>query len=168
MRGLRYSLPLCAWLLIVGPSHTSASSVFRCVDSTGHVTFTRHGCSSEQEQQLQNAYNPTPGSGKPVPLAKPAKAPSSAPATTRADVVVVGERESPCGTPLSGSERREAMIKRHVRAGMTQDDVVSMFGRPDQTSSRNGEQRFQYRDRQGNSRTVNFDDSGCVKMPKRR
>ena len=168
MRGLRYYLPLCAWLLMLGNSPASASTVFRCVDSAGHVTFTRHGCSTEQEQQLQDAYNPTPGSGKPVSLAKPAKVPNTPAANNRNEVVVVGERVSPCGTPLSGSERREAMIKRQVRAGMNQDDIVSMLGRPDQTSSRNGEQRYQYRDRQGNSRTVNFDGSGCVKVPKRR
>jgi hypothetical protein len=46
---------------------------------------------------------------------------------------------------------------------MTRADVESILGKPDRVSSQNGQTRYRYRDRQGNSRSVSFDEAGCVK-----
>jgi hypothetical protein len=152
-------------VIVLCPTSTPASTVFRCEDASGHITFTLQGCPAEQAQHLQNAYNPTPSSGKPIPLAKTAKSsrkkakePESASA-----LVVVGEKQDGCGNRVVGSERREAVIKQQIRSGMTQSDVESSLGTPEKISRQNGQTRYHYRDQQGNSRQVSFDEAGCVK-----
>lgn len=161
MHGLRRAA-FCAILLC--PTPLLASTVFRCEDANGHVTFTLQGCPSEQQQYLQDAHNATPGSGKPIPLAKkPARsAPRTATETSR-ELVVVGEQQDGCGNLISGSQRRTAMIKQQIRSGMTRTDVESALGTPDRISRQNGQTRYHYRDQQGNSRQVSFDEAGCVK-----
>lgn len=138
-----------------------AATVFRCEDAEGHITFTQLGCPSEDSQTLQKAYNPTPGNGQPVPLANPTR--SSAPRQKSGTAVVVGEQNDGCGNRVTGSARREAMIRKEVRAGMTLADVESMLGKPDKVSSQNGQLRYQYLERNGRSRQVSFDEDRCVK-----
>lgn len=152
---------LCAALLYPSPA-LLASTVFRCVDAAGHVTFTLNGCPTDQDQQLQNAHNPTPGGGKPVPMARPGKATHQEKRET-GTVLVVGERQDGCGNQVTGTARREAMVKQEIRAGMTRADVESALGRPDRISRQNGQTRYHYRDAKGNSRQVSFDESGCVR-----
>jgi hypothetical protein len=156
MHGL-HRAAFCAILLC--PTPLLAATVFRCEDANGHVTFTLQGCTSEQQQYLQDAHNATPSSGKPIPLA-PAAQPSRRAASK---LVIVGERQDGCGNLISGSERRAAMIKQQIRSGMTRADVESAFGTPDKISRQNGQTRYHYRDQQGNSRQVSFDETGCVK-----
>ncbi|NQD92346.1 DUF4124 domain-containing protein [Pseudomonas sp. CrR25] len=151
----------CATLLC--PTPLLASTVFRCEDANGHITFTQQGCAIEHDQQLQSAYNPTPGSGKPIPLAKSGKTPRAAPKAKASEPVVVGELQDGCGNQVTGSTRRDAIVKRQIRSGMTRADVESSLGTPDKTSSQNGQTRYHYRDRQGNTRQVSFDEAGCVK-----
>ena len=162
MHGL-LRLTLCA-LLLCPCSVALAATVQRCEDANGHLTFTLQGCPGEQHTQLQQADNPTPGSGKAVPLAKPSKHKRSPrKSKTASRLVVVGEHQDGCGNRLSSSERRSAIIGQRVRAGMTQRDVESALGKPDKISSQNGQTRYQYRDEKGHSRQVSFDESGCVR-----
>ncbi len=157
-----YCAAFCATLLY--PGWSQATTVYRCEDGNGHSTFTLQGCPEEQEQYLQNADNPTPSSGKAVPLAKTAGRRRTAAGTaTDSRLVVVGEREDGCGNRVTGRARRDAMIKQRIRSGMTRADVESSLGKPDTISSQNGQTRYHYRDRQGNSRQVSFDEAGCVK-----
>lgn len=162
MHGLRRAA-FCAILLC--PPPLLASTVFRCEDVNGHVTFTLQGCSTEQAQYLQDAHNPTPSSGKAVPLAKTAKSSRSKTKEKNgaSELVVVGESQDGCGNLVTGSERRTAIIKQQIRSGMHRSDVESSLGTPDKISSQNGQTRYHYRDQQGNSRQVSFDEAGCVK-----
>ena len=159
----------CVAFCVIALSSCGAlgATVFRCEDLQGHVTFTLQGCPTEQAQYLQDAYNPTPGSGKPTPLAKAPKSSRSktkAKETSEADgLVVVGEKQDGCGNRVTGSERREAVIKQQIRSGMTRDDVESSLGTPDRISRQNGQTRYHYRDPQGNTRQISFDEAGCVK-----
>lgn len=160
MHGL-HRAAFCAILLC--PPPLLASTVFRCEDPSGHVTFTLQGCPAGQLQYLQDANNPTPGSGKPTPLAKPSKPSRSKAAEKPSELVVVGGQEDGCGNLVTGSERRTAIIKQQIRSGMHRSDVESSLGTPDRISSQNGQTRYHYRDQQGNSRQVSFDEAGCVK-----
>ncbi len=155
----------CATLLCPSPL-LLASTVFRCEDASGHTTFTQQGCPTAHAQQLQNADNPTPGSGKPVPLAKTVKGINSRKTSKGAKaskLVIVGEQQDGCGNRVTGNARRAAMIQKEVRAGMTRADVESALGKPDKISSQNGQQRYQYQDQAGRSRQVSFDENGCVR-----
>ena len=156
--------PILYVLLLYPCSNALAATVQRCEDPNGHPTFTLQGCPGEQQPQLQQADNPTPGNGKAIPLAKPSKQKRSTRKSKAANkLVIVGERQDGCGNQLSNSERRSAIIGQRIRAGMTQKDVESALGKPDKISSQNGQTRYQYRDEKGNSRQVSFDESGCVR-----
>lgn len=153
---------ICAILLC--PAPLLASSVFRCEDEKGHVTFTRHGCASSQQQQIQNTHNPRPGSGAAVPLARP-QPEHNEPASrgTGSTLTVVGEQQDGCGNAVTGSARREAIIRKQVRAGMTRSDVESALGKPERISRRNGQTTYHYASQHNSERrTVVFDQDDCV------
>ncbi|WP_457980936.1 outer membrane protein assembly factor BamE [Ectopseudomonas composti] len=163
MRGRHFAALLAAaFLYPIADSY--AASVFRCVGADGHVTFTRHGCSDDQEQHLQDARNHTPSSGKAIPLADPDRRTATASASS-GELVIVGQQDDGCGNLLSSSERRQAIIRKEVRRGMSRADVESSLGKPDRVTSSNGQQRYHYREKRkgGSSRQVSFDEAGCVK-----
>ncbi|MFZ3184069.1 MAG: DUF4124 domain-containing protein [Pseudomonas sp.] len=154
----------CASLLY-SSNPTLAASVYRCEDDSGHITFTLQGCATNQKLQVQNADNPRPGDGKPVLLAKSKKHPrrSKAQKNQGQQLVVVGEHQDGCGNKLTGASRRTAMIGQQVRSGMTLKDIESALGKPDKISNQNGQMRYLYRDKEGNSKQVSFDENGCVR-----
>lgn len=156
----------CAILLCSLP--TLGSSVFRCEDAKGHVTFTRQSCPDTHSQRLQQAYNPTPGSGKPVPLAKPRKTSRSDRKKAEQELTVVGVKQDGCGNHLSSSERRAAIIKQQIGPGMSRADVESSLGKPDKVTQQNGQTRYVYQGKKGNKRNVSFDEAGCVKGKSKR
>jgi hypothetical protein len=160
MHGLRCAA-FCAILFCPAPA--LSSSVYRCEDAKGHITFTRQGCPGEHKQLVQQAFNPTPGSGKPVPLAKPRKVSRSGKQKSERELVVVGAKQDGCGNHLSSSERRVAIIKQQIRLGMSRADVESSLGKPDKVSEQNGQTRYVYQGKKGNKRNVSFDEAGCVK-----
>lgn len=163
MQGL-LRVAFCASLLY-SSNPTLAANVYRCEDGNGHITYTLQGCATNQQLQVQNADNPRPGNGKPVPLAKSKKQPrrSKAHKSQEQQLVVVGEHQDGCGNQLTGSARRSAMISHRVRGGMTLKDVESALGKPDKITSQNGQMRYLYRDKEGNSKQVSFDENGCVR-----
>lgn len=152
--------------LSCAPTALLASSVYRCEDAGGHITFTSQGCPTEHAQTVQNADNPRPGTGKPVQMAKPSRSnreDKNSRARKPDELVVVGVPDDGCGNRVVANARRTAMINKEVRAGMTLADVESTLGKPDQISSQNGQLRYQYRSKEGRSRAVSFDENGCVK-----
>ncbi|WP_244154447.1 DUF4124 domain-containing protein [Ectopseudomonas composti] len=131
MRGRHFAALLAAaFLYPIADSY--AASVFRCVGADGHVTFTRHGCSDDQEQHLQDARNHTPSSGKAIPLADPDRRTATASASS-GELVIVGQQDDGCGNLLSSSERRQAIIRKEVRRGMSRADVESTSGQAGQS-----------------------------------
>jgi hypothetical protein len=155
----------CATLLYPA-TPAVAASVYRCEDSSGHLTYTLQGCATNQQQQVQNTDNARPGTGKPVPLAKAKKSRpqrSKKAQAAKEALLVIGEHQDGCGNQVTGSARRTAMINGQVRSGMPLKDVVSALGKPDKVSSHNGQMRYLYRDKNGNSKQVSFDENGCVR-----
>jgi hypothetical protein len=154
---------ICASLLYPAID-IQAATVLRCEDAKGHVTYTLHGCPTDANQDLQEAYNPTPGQGKAVPLAKTKKTRNQAKGKKKEEqLVVVGTKQDGCGNKLTSSERRRAVIRQQIRGGMTQRDVESTLGKPDKVTSNDGQTRYHYADEKGNKRQVTFDEYGCVK-----
>lgn len=155
MKTLGYA-GLCAFALLI--SHSEAANVYRCVDAAGHLTLTLQGCPIDQNAEITQAINRTPGSGSAVPLAK------SRPKRERQvnELTVVGERDDGCGNRLSASDRRSAVIGQQVRPGMTRADVESTLGKPDRVTSRNGKTQYHYKKNKSRSRSVSFDEHNCV------
>jgi hypothetical protein len=150
----------CALLLAATP--TLATSVYRCVNEAGKLTFTRQGCPANQTEQIQEALNPTPSSGKAVRLAKPRAQRKSLKETAR-ELTVVGEQDDGCGNRVTGGARRRAMISQQILPGMTRADVDSAFGTPDSVTSRNGQVQYRYTSDKGRTRTISFDEHGCTR-----
>ncbi|WP_181069569.1 DUF4124 domain-containing protein [Stutzerimonas azotifigens] len=118
-------------LILASPTATAAN-VYRCVDHEGRVTFTRHGCAQDQQSDTQRAFNATPGSGKPVPMAKPSS--TTRPTRKGTDaLLVVGETDDGCGNQLTSQERRIAVLRKQAKAGMTLADIESALGKPTKT-----------------------------------
>ncbi|MDD1509904.1 outer membrane protein assembly factor BamE domain-containing protein [Pseudomonas sp. CNPSo 3701] len=153
---------VCAILLY--PIPTLASSVFRCEDANGHITFTKHGCTENQQQQEQRAHNPRPGSGAAVPLASPRASNTTASSrSNESTLTIVGDQQDGCDNAVIGNARREAIIRKQVRAGMTRSDVESALGKPERVTKRNGQTTYHYASKHNSERrTVTFDQNDCV------
>ena len=151
----------CALLLSTTPIF--AASIYRCSDAAGNLTFTRQGCPADQTAQVQEAVNPTPGSGKAVPLAKPTARRKTRKQESTRSLTVVGTQDDGCGNRITGSVRRDALIKQQVLPGMTSAEIESTFGTPDSINSRNGQMQYRYSSDKGRTRTISFDEHGCVR-----
>jgi hypothetical protein len=160
---MRTFLATTCLIMSLCPDQALSTTVFRCEDANGHITFTRQGCPESNELRLQKAYNPTPGSGKAVPLAKPNKARQKSKSKHDQDLAVIGVKQDGCGNLLSSSERRTAIIKQQIRSGMSLADVESSLGKPNKVSENNGQTRYVYESKKGKKRNVVFDQAGCVK-----
>ena len=163
MHGLPHAA-VTALLLCFSPL-LSASSVYRCLDPDGRITFTHHGCPTDQQQQLQNTSNVSPGSAKAVPTANntPRHRPRAKEKNTPLEPTIVGQQDDGCGNRITDRERREAIIREEVHPGMTRADVESALGKPDRVSSRNGQASYHYRDDEGNTQQIVFDEHDCVR-----
>lgn len=169
---MRLEIPLLTLLTLLPTCE--AATVFRCTTATGQITYSQHGCATDQTQGLQEAFNATPGTGAPVPMANPGRTHKQAPRQKssrdkREELTVIGEQQNGCGNRVVGSDRRKAIIEGRIRTGMTQGDVESALGRPDTVSQQNGTTRFHYKaDKRHGARTVSFDEDGCVMGKKKR
>jgi hypothetical protein len=151
----------CALLFSIAP--TFAASIYRCSDAAGNITFTRQGCPIDQTAQAQEATNLTPSSGKAVPMAKPIARRKTQRERATQSLIVVGTQDDGCGNSISGSARRDALIKQQVLPGMTRTEIESTFGTPDSVSSRNGQVQYRYSSDKSRKRTISFDENGCVR-----
>lgn len=143
-----------------------ASSVQRCEDTAGNITFTSLGCPTGDKAHWQKTFNAPPGTVTPMlpTVEQPSRSSGNRnPTPLYKDLVVVGQRDDGCGNRLNAEERRRATINQQTPPGMTRKDVESLLGRPDRVVSRNGETRYVYNEKKGRSSQVTFDENGCVK-----
>ena len=138
-------------LLLAGlPLTSQGADYYRCLDEQGRVSFSDQSCLNGERLRLEPA-NSLP-----------------APAATRQSTGVAGrvggqEQTLPCGGLLDARERRTAMVRQEVRAGLSRADIESALGKPDRITRHNGLTRYQYAGAKGGTRTVRFDAHGCVK-----
>lgn len=157
---------ICRMLFLLAvTSPAQADNVFRCEDRQGHITYTQQGCPTDQYLAVQAADNLSPGAGKPVAMATSASHSRKKSGKTKAatNLTVVAGQEDGCGNRVTGSQRRTAIIRKQVQAGMTQEDVESALGKPDRQSMINGDTQYLYSTDKGTQRKVSFDQNGCVK-----
>lgn len=151
---------LCAFTLIYLPS-ASASSVTRCESSHGQITFTHLDCPEGHSRSHQNVTSPaTIGSNKSLPNVENIKKRKR----NRSSIKFAGitSEEGDCPAPITGRERREAIIKKQIRSGMTLSDVESALGKPNKINRKNNKTQYSYKDSKGHTQQVSFDSAGCV------
>lgn len=157
-------LALTLTLGCLGPA-AMATTVQHCKSPDGHITFTSLGCPQGHSLLSEKYLKPSFDSGSSVSLMllPPAEYSSTQHyERSEATLLVVGGREDGCGNRLNRSERRQAIIQRQTRPGMTIADVESALGKPDTITERNGEKQYLYKNRNGTTR-VTFDSAECVK-----
>ncbi|MGA3680493.1 DUF4124 domain-containing protein [Pseudomonas graminis] len=147
-------------LLLFSPLGAGATTVNRCQDQSGNVTFTTLACPSGHTTAAQGI---NPASGTTFTLPPPPAKTDALQKRKSNEVVVVGQRDDGCGNILSAEQRRKAIINQQTPTGMSKRDVENLPGRPDKIISRNAEVRYVYEEKKGRSRQVSFDEHGCVK-----
>ncbi|BAN49963.1 DUF4124 domain-containing protein [Metapseudomonas resinovorans] len=143
-----------------------ATPLYRCSDADGNLSFTQYGCppgslTEEQRIRAPNLLNSDAIREEAREEYFPIQE-WDEPERER-ELVVVGEREAVCDNRISAQERRQAIIRKQVRSGMTRADVESALGKPDRVSGNNGQLRYHYGKKKGASHQVAFDEAGCVK-----
>ncbi len=119
------------------------------------MTFTRQACPDGQAGQQQQVTSQKPGSIS-------YKASSNQKDSQPPALTVIGGTDDGCGNRLGSRERRQAIIRQQIRPGMTVTDVENALGKPERRKSRNSQLTYYY-SRNRNSRTVAFDQHGCVR-----
>ncbi|WP_308724026.1 DUF4124 domain-containing protein [Metapseudomonas otitidis] len=164
---LRYVATLA--LLLAAPlTAPQAATIYHCKGPDGRITYSQLGCPDDQRIASQET---APAHGEAEYLLPPAKPERivrrsrKEAAENRREITVVGERQDGCDNRITGTERRQAMLRKQVRTGMTQRDVESMLGKPDRITRSNGMTRYHYTPKKGKGRSqvVAFDEQGCVK-----
>jgi len=158
------SITRCIWLftLLCQPLIAMASTVHRCEDDQGHITFTTLSCTPGERLSTHEVRSYMPGTTMAI-LPEAENVETSRMNIKPKELVVVGQQERPCGGDINPSQRREAIINRRIIAGMNQQDVESVLGKPDKISTRNSGTSYQYAPKRGRSAQVVFDEKGCVK-----
>jgi hypothetical protein len=141
----------------------NASTVHRCENADGHVTFTTLGCAPHETSLIQNADNIAPGGVKTLSPKSRSRETFSMKSAKAEPVVTVGQSDDGCGNVLSAKERRRAIINQRVIPGMNRQEVESALGKPDKVSIRNATTSYRYDPRKGRSAQIVFDEKGCVK-----
>ncbi|MFG5864449.1 DUF4124 domain-containing protein [Metapseudomonas sp. CR1201] len=145
-----------------------SATVFKCVDSKGKVTFTQANCPDEHAlDDVVTAHNPSPsGSSAPVQMAPSRRqqftsSPEAARDTSQRGVKVVSQ--SPCSTGLSSTAQRTATVRGEAKKGMTQKEIESIYGKPDNVSSTDGKQHYRYYNSAKKEYvSIGFDKNGCA------
>ncbi|TDV63334.1 cell envelope protein SmpA [Pseudomonas sp. LP_7_YM] len=140
------------------PATFGATTVNRCEDALGAITFTTLSCPSGHARTPHSVNNALVGT-----IAPSSAAAESLKKPLKPELVVIGQRDDGCGNILSAEQRRKAIINQQTPAGMTSRDVESLLGKPDKVIGRNAELRFLYEEKKGRSRQIQFDEHGCVK-----
>ncbi len=154
------TLPCCLY----GPAH--AASVYRCSDADGNISFNQHGCPPDSQAEQHRTRTPNLLSDEPIqeePGSRNIPTQNWGVSEQLQEIVVVGEREDGCGNLISPQERRQAIIRKQIRSGMTRADVESALGKPDRISGKNGRLLYHYQPKKGPRHLVQFDEAGCVK-----
>lgn len=158
---------ICA-LLLYPSAPASASTVFRCEDSKGHITYTLHGCPGQRQQGLQEATTPRPAKARPSP-GQDQEAAQQARAKDE-QLVVVGTKQDGCSNQLQQQRTARAVIRQQIRSGMTQRDVEEARSASLTRSPTNdGQTRYPLHRRQGQQTPGELQSEyGCVKAKGKR
>lgn len=153
-------------------SQAGAATIFKCVDESGKVTFTKNAnCPRDTGlEDVVRAHNAAPsGSSAPVQMATPAPSAYSPQGKQQAPsrgVAVIGGSapQRGCDTGLSERDLRTAKVRGEVVPGMSRKDVESMYGEVNRNGSARGAGGSTYwNDKYVDMTHVSYDAGGCVR-----
>lgn len=140
------------------PPLSAASQIYKCTNANGAVTFSDSGCSGSAAQDTHDLRAPMTIPALPPSAIKQALS-TQKKKTVR--VTVVADNNHPCGT-FDQTQRRTHLVRKQVKSGMSQAEVESMFGKPLSQRNHNGKISARYRSGKNKTRSVRFDEHGCV------
>lgn len=135
-----------------------ATQIYKCTTAQGTIIFSDAVCPSDAQRELYQLE---------TPMTIPALSQSSIqqslrqPPRQQTRVTVISDDNSPCGT-FDPTERRTHLVRKQVTSGMSQAEVESMYGKPLSERRHNGSIHATYRSSRGQTRSVRFNEHGCV------
>jgi len=129
-----------------------AAPVFKCVDGSGKVTFSQHGCGQAEPHQVLAPSAPRPsGDGPAIKLADPAANPPRA---------ITRRTYNHCGD-LTQVDIVHATSHGKVILGMTGNDVKKSWGAPARINRSASGEQWIYPIDEYRSRYLYIDSNGC-------
>lgn len=144
--------------VLAAPSVSAASQVYKCIASNGAITFSDSHCPSDSTQSTHHLAAPMTIRGLSDSDIQKSLSRRQRSTTT---VTVIAEDPPRCGS-FDPRQRRTDLVRKHVKSGMSQAEVESMFGKPIKQRSHNGTISATYRSSKGQQRSVRFNEHGCV------
>lgn len=145
---------LCASLT----TFSFAAPIYKCTTAQGAVIFSDAACPSDAQRDIYplNAPMTIPALSQNSIQQRLTQQPRQ---QTR--VTVISDDDSPCGT-FDPTERRTHLVRKQVTSGMSQAEVESMYGKPLSERRHNGTTHATYRSSRNQTRSVRFNEHGCV------
>jgi hypothetical protein len=143
-----------------------ADTVFKCVDSQGHVTFTaRANCPSDSAlDDVVSAHNARPsGAAEGTLMAAPVSPQNRSAPRAAATAPATQTGPAPCSTGLTAQELRTAKVRGEITPGMTRKDIESIRGKPNKDSARGAGSSTYWNDKYVDVTSVSYDRNGCVR-----
>ncbi len=163
---MKKSLPIilllsCAYCM---PAH-AVTQIYKCVSTNGPIIFSDTTCPASTQQSTHKVLRPMliPAPSKKVIEQATRKHPRQ---QNKTRVTVIGDQSHLCGDH-DRQEQRTAMVRKQVKTGMSLSDIESMYGKPIKSSISNGVLTATYRSAKGQTRSVRFDEHGCVRLNKK-
>ncbi|WP_313128180.1 DUF4124 domain-containing protein [Stutzerimonas nitrititolerans] len=147
-------------VMLLAAADVSAAKLNKCVDESGHVTFTQSSCPDGQHGTPITVQKG--GAGMSLgPIGSPVVSePVSADRPGGVQVNVVGGSVRDGG---SDQEIRTAIVRRQVYAGMTAKQATQAWGTPGEINrSSSGDDQWVYYRSAGNMQFIYVDQNGCV------
>lgn len=153
------------WLIVIAllsPAAAQAASMNKCVDASGHVTFTQQACAGGLGGETISVQSGGAGmSLGPSSLAVEAGPSEGKASGEGVQVNVIGDKPSCAGG--SDQEIRAAIVRGQVYAGMTAKQAEQSWGKPGEVNrSSSGSDQWVYYRGDGRMQFVYVDQSGCV------
>lgn len=135
-----------------------ATSIYKCTTAQGAIIFSDTACPNNAQREIYQLDAPMtiPALSQNSIQQSLAKQPRQ---QTR--VTVIGGDNSPCGS-FDPTERRTQLVRKQVTSGMSQAEVESMYGKPIRERRHNGTTHATYRSSRNQTRSVRFNEHGCV------
>jgi hypothetical protein len=153
-----------ALLLMLSGTHVFGTTLFKCKDASGHVTFTQQACAGGLAGETifvrRGGAGMSLGPSSVVEETAPDEKASSGKGK-QVTVTVIGPSSSCAGG--SDQEIRSAIVRNQVYEGMTAKQAEQSWGKPGEVNrSSGGSDQWVYYRGDGRMQFVYVDPSGCV------
>lgn len=151
-------------IVFMHAAFTQAATMNKCVDASGHVTFTQQACPGGLAGETISVQRGGAGMSLSPPSVAEETAPDEkSPSGKGVQVTVIGSEASSSCDGGSDQEIRAAIVRNQVYEGMTAKQAEQAWGKPGEVNrSSGGSDQWVYYRGDGRMQFVYVDQAGCV------